>query len=52
MFKTRCYENIAFPAKGKGGFFLALYDCLTKNKDLNKKEKDFLKYHTFYRNEK
>lgn len=46
-------KTIADPACGTGGFFLAAYDFLTdtKNYDLDKSEKQFLKYSTFFGNE-
>lgn len=46
-------KTIADPACGTGGFFLAAYDFLTdpKNYDLDKSEKQFLKYQTFFGNE-
>src|SRR5262245_53577364 len=44
---------IADPACGTGGFFLACYDFITNpdNFQLDKKQKVFLKHHTFYGNE-
>ena len=46
-------KTIADPACGTGGFFLAAYDWMTdpKNNDLDKEQKKFLKYNTFYGNE-
>ncbi|MDA9554846.1 type I restriction-modification system subunit M [Pelobium sp.] len=44
-------KTIADPACGTGGFFLAAYDWLVENKDLDKEQKEFLKYKTFYGNE-
>lgn len=46
-------KTIADPACGTGGFFLAAYDFLsnTENYKLDKKQKQFLKYETFYGNE-
>src|ERR1700736_1230731 len=46
-------KTIADPACGTGGFFLASYDFLTntKNYQLDKAQKSFLKYRTFYGNE-
>jgi type I restriction enzyme M protein len=43
-------KSIADPACGTGGFFLASYDQLL-NKGLDKKQKEFLKHHTFKGNE-
>lgn len=40
-------KTIADPTCGTGGFFLAAYDYLAKQK-LNKDEKHFLKYETFH----
>ncbi|CAN5216249.1 class I SAM-dependent DNA methyltransferase [soil metagenome] len=40
-------KSIADPAAGTGGFFLAAYDYLLENYDLDKDQKEFLKYHTF-----
>lgn len=46
-------KTIADPACGTGGFFLAAYDFLTdeKNFTLDKDQKKFLKYDTFFGNE-
>ena len=46
-------RTIADPACGTGGFFLAAYDWMTEraNLDLDKEQKEFLKYHTFSGNE-
>ena len=44
-------KTIADPACGTGGFFLAAYDWLVANQDLDKESKKFLKYKTFYGNE-
>ncbi|MDQ3022351.1 MAG: type I restriction-modification system subunit M [Bacteroidota bacterium] len=44
-------KTIADPACGTGGFFLAAYDYLEKNYDLDKTQKKFLKYNTFFGNE-
>ncbi|MEJ5261376.1 MAG: class I SAM-dependent DNA methyltransferase [Ignavibacterium sp.] len=43
-------KTIADPACGTGGFFLAAYDFISdeKNYKLDKSEKEFLKYKTFY----
>jgi len=43
--------TIADPACGTGGFFLAAYDWMTENHDLDKAQKQFLKYKTFFGNE-
>ncbi|WP_061215458.1 HsdM family class I SAM-dependent methyltransferase [Leptospira santarosai] len=43
-------KTIADPACGTGGFFLAAYDYITKQ-DLNKEQKKFLKFKTFFGNE-
>ncbi len=40
-------KTIADPAAGTGGFFLAAYDFLLENHELDKEQKEFLKYHTF-----
>ncbi|MEX2477686.1 MAG: class I SAM-dependent DNA methyltransferase [Gracilimonas sp.] len=40
-------KSIADPAAGTGGFFLAAYDYLLENYDLDKEQKEFLKYKTF-----
>lgn len=40
-------KTIADPACGTGGFFLAAYDHLTGAHNMNKEEKEFLKYKTF-----
>lgn len=42
---------IADPACGTGGFFLAAYDSITSNHQLDKAQKAFLKHQTFYGNE-
>jgi type I restriction enzyme M protein len=44
-------RTIADPACGTGGFFLAAYDWMTDNLDLDKEQKQFLKFKTFYGNE-
>ena len=44
-------KTIADPACGTGGFFLAAYDYLEKNYDLDKAQRKFLKYNTFFGNE-
>ena len=44
-------KTIADPACGTAGFFLAAYDWIVENKDLDKEQKQFLKYETFAGNE-
>jgi type I restriction enzyme M protein len=44
-------KTIADPSCGTGGFFLAAYDHLIKNHQLDKDQKQFLKHSTFHRNE-
>lgn len=44
-------KTIADPACGTGGFFLAAYDWIVDNQDLDKEAKKFLKYETFFGNE-
>lgn len=44
-------KTIADPSCGTGGFFLAAYDWLTENVQLDKAQKQFLKYKTFAGNE-
>lgn len=44
-------KTIADPACGTGGFFLAAYDWITENRELDKAQKKFLKYDTFFGNE-
>ncbi|MES2811508.1 MAG: class I SAM-dependent DNA methyltransferase [Bacteroidota bacterium] len=44
-------KTIADPACGTGGFFLAAYDWIVDNRDLDKEAKQFLKYETFFGNE-
>lgn len=44
-------KTIADPACGTGGFFLATYDFIARNYDLNREQKEFLKLKTFYGNE-
>lgn len=43
-------KTIGDPACGTGGFFLAAYDWLA-NQNLDKEQREFLKYHTFRGNE-
>lgn len=44
-------KTIADPACGTGGFFLAAYDFLVTNHNLDKNQKSFLKHETFFGNE-
>jgi type I restriction enzyme M protein len=45
-------KTISDPACGTGGFFLAAYDFITAtHKDLDKEQKRFLKFNTFWGNE-
>jgi type I restriction enzyme M protein len=44
-------RSISDPACGTGGFFLAAYDYIVNNYDLNREQKEFLKNKTFYGNE-
>ena len=44
-------KTIADPACGTGGFFLAAYDFITHNYQLDKPQKAFLKHETFHGNE-
>ncbi|MBI4648140.1 MAG: N-6 DNA methylase [Bacteroidia bacterium] len=44
-------KTIADPACGTGGFFLASYDYIVANYSLNKEQKQFVKYSTFFGNE-
>lgn len=44
-------KTIADPACGTGGFFLAAYDWIVENRDLDKEARKFLKYETFFGNE-
>lgn len=44
-------KTITDPACGTGGFFLAAYDYIVANSDLNREQKEFLKNKTFYGNE-
>src|SRR5664280_2736771 len=46
-----CIRDIADPACGTGGFFLASYDNLIANHSLNIEQKQSLKYKTFFGNE-
>lgn len=44
-------KTMADFASGTGGFFLAFYDYIAENYQLNKEQKEFLKYQTFTGNE-
>lgn len=44
-------KTIADPASGTGGFFLGAYDFLVANYELDREQKQFLKYKTFFGNE-
>lgn len=44
-------KTIADPSCGSGGFFLAAYDWIVENNELDQEEKAFLKNSTFYGNE-
>jgi len=44
-------KAIADPACGTGGFFLAAYDYIVNNHELNREQKEFIKNKTFYGNE-
>src|SRR5690606_29956440 len=44
-------KTISDPACGTGGFFLAAYDWIAANNQLNSEEKEFLKNKTFHGNE-
>ncbi len=45
------HKNIADPACGTGGFFLAAYDFILKNHKPDKAQAQFLKFKTFHGNE-
>lgn len=44
-------KTISDPACGTGGFLLAAYDYIVQNYSLDKEQKHFLKYKTFFGNE-
>jgi type I restriction enzyme M protein len=44
-------KTISDPACGTGGFFLAAYDYLLEHNQMDKEEREFLKYQTFFGNE-
>lgn len=44
-------KTIADPACGTGGFFLAAYDWIVANREIDKDAAKFLKYETFFGNE-
>ncbi|OOP56821.1 MAG: DNA methyltransferase [Candidatus Brocadia carolinensis] len=45
------HKTLADPACGTGGFFLAAYDFIADSSLLDKEQKQFLKYKTFFGNE-
>jgi type I restriction enzyme M protein len=49
--KPEPMKTIADPACGTGGFFLAAYDWIVDNRNLDKEAAKFLKYETFFGNE-
>ncbi len=49
--RPQSLKTIADPACGTGGFFLAAYDYIADNYSLDKEQKKFLKYNTFFGNE-
>ncbi len=49
--KPEPLKTICDPACGTGGFFLAAYDHLLRNYQLDKEQKEFLKHETFAGNE-
>lgn len=49
--KPEPMKTIADPACGSGGFFLASYDLISKIYELDKGQKEFLKFKTFFGNE-
>ncbi len=44
-------KTVADPACGTGGFFLKAYDFLAANYDLDKEQKEFLRFKTFFGHE-
>jgi type I restriction enzyme M protein len=44
-------KTIADPACGTGGFFLAAYDFIVANHNLDREQKEFIKFKTFWGNE-
>ncbi|WP_347160173.1 class I SAM-dependent DNA methyltransferase [Pontibacter chitinilyticus] len=44
-------KTIADPACGTGGFFLAAYDYLVEHHQLDREQRQFMKYSTFFGNE-
>jgi type I restriction enzyme M protein len=44
-------KTIADPACGTGGFFLAAYDFIVANHSLDREQKEFIKFKTFWGNE-
>jgi len=51
LFWLQTEKTIADPACGTGGFFLGAYEFISKHGELNKAQKEFLKFKTFYGNE-
>ncbi|WP_410512108.1 class I SAM-dependent DNA methyltransferase [Paenibacillus sp. BR2-3] len=49
--KPEPMKTIADPALGTGGFLLAAYDYIVSHHELNKDQKHFLKFKTFFGNE-
>lgn len=49
--KPKPSKTIVDPSCGTGGFFLAAYDHIVANNDLDREEKKFLKNKTFFGNE-
>lgn len=49
--KPEPMKTISDPACGTGGFFLAAYDHVTANHNLDRDQKEFIKNKTFYGNE-
>lgn len=49
--KPEPMKTVSDPACGTGGFLLAAYDYIVQNYSLDKEQKHFLKYKTFFGNE-
>ena len=49
--QPKAMKTISDPACGTGGFFLASYDWIVENHELDRDEKEFLKNETFHGNE-
>lgn len=49
--RPEAMKTISDPACGTGGFFLAAYDFIAKNHQLDKAQNQFLKFKTFHGNE-